>query len=574
MKRRLFLCSVVMTAILLTACGADESRDKQAAEYQMPEEDAESAEQRNVEEVETTAVYEYEPEVMRYSESSGDFSFRKDMEVTRTDYAAYYFDAAIDTAERNACIAATERMLFGIGATVPEIEIVVLSPESYDGILISGNRLYTPVQAWDSADYLAKVLLAGYGEWSNYGLAYGYADFLYRKAEVGEVGINHNNRERASDDGSEMPDDREETLNDIEPVSDDRENHSFVPASAPEVYDLTLLCFDERFVSAQDVEAAKNNACLFVEEYLSSHSEEDFQELLSASGTAEGLERVNGVLEEFYVENGVDCTLTKFRYQYGGVTLDYAAACEYARFYIDRDWQDALWEDNPMVSENFLHENYGEVRQFFECNVRQMEQYRELFDLDHYNNETTVIFPDDTSSLRVSYFHRESRKIYLTSVVSLMHEYIHSLMDGHDDPEHLWTYEGFARNYDCLYNDYAYDCWNYSYNNFTEIHGSHETGVFLDAYIEHIGRPIDIKNDHRDFGDFLAYAYEWKDPDLNYSSGASFVAYLVDCYGLQEVIEYIGADKKYNAEWDKSYEELVQEWLEYLGKKYAWYRAE
>ncbi len=574
MKRRLFLCSVVMTAILLTACGADESRDKQAAEYQMPEEDAESAEQRNVEEVETTAVYEYEPEVMRYSESSGDFSFRKDMEVTRTDYAAYYFDAAIDTAERNACIAATERMLFGIGATVPEIEIVVLSPESYDGILISGNRLYTPVQAWDSADYLAKVLLAGYGEWSNYGLAYGYADFLYRKAEVGEVGINHNNRERASDDGSEMPDDREETLNDIEPVSDDRENHSFVPASAPEVYDLTLLCFDERFVSAQDVEAAKNNACLFVEEYLSSHSEEDFQELLSASGTAEGLERVNGVLEEFYEENGVDCTLTKFRYQYGGVTLDYAAACEYARFYIDRDWQDALWEDNPMVSENFLHENYGEVRQFFECNVRQMEQYRELFDLDHYNNETTVIFPDDTSSLRVSYFHRESRKIYLTSVVSLMHEYIHSLMDGHDDPEHLWTYEGFARNYDCLYNDYAYDCWNYSYNNFTEIHGSHETGVFLDAYIEHIGRPIDIKNDHRDFGDFLAYAYEWKDPDLNYSSGASFVAYLVDCYGLQEVIEYIGADKKYNAEWDKSYEELVQEWLEYLGKKYAWYRAE
>ncbi len=551
MKKRIRLLTVGVMMAVLAACGSNQGQKESGVQAGRMEPEygaVQGTDSETAENGETAFSAEpvYEADILRYSEPSGTFSFRKDVEKTQTNYVVYYFESSVPEQERRACIAATDRALSCIGTAAPEIEIVVLSPESYDGILISEKRLYTPVQAWDSVDYLAKVLLAGYGEWSNYGLAYGYADYLHRKAG----------------------------LSDAEAEPDGVKNHSFVPASAPEVYDLTLLCFDERFVSAQDVEAAKNNACLFVEEYLSSHSEEDFQELLSASGTAEGLERVNGVLEEFYEENGVDCTLTKFRYQYGGVTLDYAAACEYARFYIDRDWQDALWEDNPMVSENFLHENYGEVRQFFECNVRQMEQYRELFDLDRYNNETTVIFPDDTSSLRVSYFHRESRKIYLTSVVSLMHEYIHSLMDGHDDPEHLWTYEGFARNYDCLYNDYAYDCWNYSYNNFTEIHGSHETGVFLDAYIEHIGRPIDIKNDHRDFGDFLAYAYEWKDPDLNYSSGASFVAYLVDCYGLQEVIGYIGADKKYNAEWDKSYEELVQEWLEYLGKKYAWYRAE
>ncbi len=100
------------------------------------------------------------------------------------------------------------------------------------------------------------MLLAGYGEWGNYGLAYGYADYLCQKAGL--------------DNGEKNP-----------AVQD---TGSLLTVSAPELYDLNLLCFDEKFVTSEDVEASKNNARLLVADYLSSHSEAEFLELLSASG--------------------------------------------------------------------------------------------------------------------------------------------------------------------------------------------------------------------------------------------------------------------------------------------------
>ncbi len=575
MKNRLHLLTISVIMIVLAACGSNQDQKEsgvQAGQMEPEYGAMEGTDSETAENGETAFSAEpvYEADILRYSEPSGTFSFRKDVEKTQTDYAAYYFESFISEKERRACIAATERMLSGIRTTVPEIEIVVLSPESYDGILISGNRLYTPVQAWDSADYLAKVLLAGYGEWSNYGLAYGYADYLYGKAGVGEVGISHNNRERASDDGSEMPDDREEALSDIEPVSDDRESHGFLPTSASEVYDLTLLCFDERFVAAQDVEAAKNNACLFVEEYLSSHSEEELLELLSASGTAEGLERVNGVLEEFYVENGVDCTLTRIRYQYGGVTFDYAVACEYARFYIDKDWQEQYWEANPMITENFLHENYGEVRQFFECNAKQMGQYQEFFDFAKYHNELIIFFTNkwNNPSKYNGIYYPDSHTIYLRAVMSLMHEYIHSVTYGNIDWRWLWKREGCAR-----YFSYKYDAYYCEfYEGLLKYYGDdeHAQEVF-DSLGSYLGRMPDARTDMQAIVDISVYIWGATDPDMSYDAASSFIGYLVDQYGEREVIQYICSDNLYNEEWGKSYEELVQDWNEYLEENYSWY---
>ena len=386
MKKSIRLWLVIMTMTLITACSSN--KNWKAPETQTGQDILEYAvgmEESGFEtnaggKNETLSERVYETDIIRYGELSGEYSFRKDMEVTRTDYAAYYFETSIDAAERNACIAATDKAFSCMNAVLPEIEIVVLRPESYDGILVSGNRLYTSAESWNSADYIAKVLLAGYGEWSNYGMAYGYADYLCRKAGM-------RGEESGAEDREAELRDQASPLDDGEPTSDERERLEFQLMNSSEGYDLTLLCFDENFMSAEDVEAAKNNVSLFAEWYLSSHSEGEYLELLTASGTSEGVERANEALEMFYAENGVDCSLTKIRYEYGGVTFDYAAACEYAAFYIGKDWQDQIWEMNPMVPENFPHENYRAIREFFECNTRQMKQYQELFDLESYSNE-------------------------------------------------------------------------------------------------------------------------------------------------------------------------------------------
>lgn len=479
----------------------------------------------------------YEPDIVYYSEPSGGLHLRKDAEKAQTDYATYYFEIPISEQERNACISATDKMLSGINAALPDIEIVVLAQKSYDGISISGNRLYLPPLPWESGDYLAKVLLAGYGGWGNYGLAYGYADYLFRKPEPGSTGAGLPRQEAGS----------------------------LQPMSSPKLYDLNLLCFDERFASQKDVEAARNNACLFVRDYLASHSEAEFLELLAASGTAGGVALANEALEAFYAENGIKCSLTKIRYQPGGAAADYAAACEYACFYLYKDWQDFTWEQNPKVSQNFLHENYEEVREFFESNTHQMGQYQKLFGFDSYNNALTVYLKNNKGISADSFYNGPKHIINLESVGSLMHEYIHSLMFGHCDWENPWKVEGTATYFAHKYDLYACDYLSNVYNN-----AAHSM-IWVQEYIDAIGRPIDMQMDFREFEDLMVYAYRFANPDSAYQAGSSFIGYLVDQYGEQAVIAYICSDNEYNAEWDKSYRDLVQDWRTYIQDNYSQY---
>ncbi len=538
MKAKMYLTMVVSVITMLTACGAGQEQ-KEAIEQAggvMPGNEAESeeAEPETAADGENmaSAAHEYEKESVVYKEPEGGLSFRKDMDKTQTDYAAYYFESSIGEQERECCIAATDKVLSGIEGALPELEIVVIEPQSTYGICVSDGRLYLSPQDWNSADYLAKVLLAGYGEWGNYGLAYGYADYLCKK-----VGLD------SGDTGE-----------------DGGEEDCFLPKSTPEAYDLNLLCFDEKFVSSGDVEAAKNNACLFVKEYLSFHSEEEYLELLSQSGTLEGMVLANKALEEFYERYGVECGLTGIRYRYGGLSLDYAAACEYARFHVEEDWQDYGWEKNPLLSENFLHEEYGEVRRFFECNERQMGQYQKLFGFDSYNNDLSVFFTNEISD---SYY-RSDHKIFLLHASSLIHEYIHSLTYGRfEDSKNQWKTEGFARYFSYKYDLYSYDWLNNVWNNHPQ--------KWIQEYVASLGRPMDVRTDVHEFNNVLVHAYGFTDPNSAYEAGSSFISYLVDQYGQQAVIDYICSDNEYNEEWNKSYDELVQDWNRYIEKNYSQY---
>ena len=556
MKKRIYLWIIAVMLILLTACGPGQKEESEMpGEHTVSEsgpgtEETESGTgaEQDISEVEAgadgtesgtkgstenaaSADHEYEKAEVIYGEPTYGLSFRRDMDKTKTEYASYFFEPSIDRQERNACIEATDRMLSCIGAALSDIEVAVFTQETYDGVSISGNRLYLSSQPWDSVDYLAKVLLAGCGEWGNYGLAYGYADYLCQKAGMGT--------EETGSDGQEV--------------------HSFRAMSDPNLYDLNLLCFDERFSSPEDVEASKNNARLFVENYLSSHSEAEFLELLSASGTEEGVAQVNKTLETFYAEKGVECSLTEIRYQCGGAAFDYGVACKYANFYIAKGWKDTAWQRNPRISENFFRENYREIRAFFECNERQMQEYQNFFSFDSYSNDLTVIL----ANASFSYSRADIHEIYLISVESLMHEYIHFLMAGRCDQKSLWKLEGATCYFSYKYDAYSYDSLNIDWNN--------DSRIWTQEYIDSIGRPIDVTKDFRKFEDIYVHAIGITSPDHSYRAGSSFVGYLVEQYGEKAVIAYICSDDTYSEEWGKSYEELVQDWNRYIEENYSQY---
>ena len=534
------MCILFLT-VLLTACGVtgDNGDSGEQAVNTETQPTGSQNEAGTAEEGENTAAIEhtYEKESVLYSEPRG-LSFQKDMEKTRTDYAAYYFEAAVSEEERNACIETTDRMLSCIDAALPVFEVVVLEPKESYGVAVTANRLFLPVQQWDSVDYLAKVLLSGYGEWGNYGLAYGYADYIYRKAGLEGEGIS----------------------------AEEGDGDSFLPMSAPELYDLNLLCFEERFCSAEDVEAAKNNACLFVREYLSSHSEEEFLELLASSGTLEDAAGAGEALEGFYAEKGVECSLSSIRYQYGGLTLDYAAACKYACFHVARDWQDRCWELLPMASENYLHEDYGEVRAFFECSERQMGEYQEVFGFDCYDNSLFVCIENSNDKAHQGMYFGKMHMAWVSSVKALMHEYVHSVMYGHFQEWGIkWKVEGVALYFERKYSVYVHDYFK-EYVNRGE-YGTDAEKEWIPKYIDFIGRPIDMRTDYQDLEDLCVYYDGLKNPNDTYNAGASFMGYLVNQYGEQEAIAYVISDNEYNTDWDKSYDELVQDWNQYIQEK-------
>ena len=143
-----------------------------------------------------------------------------------------------------------------------------------------------------------------------------------------------------------------------------------------------------------------------------------------------------------------------------------------------------------------------------------------------------------------------------------MHEYIHSLMFGHCDWKNPWKVEGFA-----TYFSHKYDL-NNLWNN------AASSMIWVQEYIDAIGRPIDMQMDFREFEDLMVYAYRFANPDSAYQSGSSFIGYLVDQYGERAVIAYICSDNEYNAEWDKSYSDLVQNWWMYIEANYSQYNTD
>lgn len=120
-----------------------------------------------------SAQYFYTQVAITYSEEDSEYGFKKDMLYTETDLANYYFEQAIEESLRQNCTETTERIIANLGSFESKPEIYVF--DTFDGVNIMGNALYTSKASWQSVDYVTNVILATYGESTHYGLAYGYA---------------------------------------------------------------------------------------------------------------------------------------------------------------------------------------------------------------------------------------------------------------------------------------------------------------------------------------------------------------------------------------------------------------
>lgn len=472
--------------------------------------------------------YQYETRELMYSEEDSVFSFRTDMDYTETKLARYYFDLAIEDVERQSCIKATEEILDALTDFNVTPSIYVFTDDRYSGKYVVNNSLYITVQDWQTLQYATDVLLAVYGEFSHYGLAYGYANLICSEYQW-------------------------------EGCIQGR----FVNPDVSDSCDLNLLCFDTAFCSYSDVEIARLISCDFVSSYIAQYGEDEFQRLLSVSDTAEGMQYLKDKLSAYYQSNNFLYEPSIVRYSYGGVSFDYIVCDDLATFYVGTDWKDLNRDCNPLVSDDFLHGSYTDLKAFYEINLQQMQRYQDLFALDNYNDDLRIIFLNGKSLSQYSFYQPQNHTIYVMNVDSLMHEYIHALTQPKlwmDD----WQTEGFARYFSYRYDYYGVAFLNQDYNN---VAFSSAT-KYIYEYFEVIDRPIDMAIDYAEIENIAVYSRDYKDPNSSYVAGSSFIQYLVNQYGEKAVIDFIYGDESL---FEKTYEELVADWVIYIDKSYSNY---
>ena len=499
MKNKLVIL-VISLIILLTSCSV--SPDNQGSTT--------PPEERN-----------YISSDVTYSESTAQYAFRLNMDTTETDSAKYFFEESIENKDREACIEVTDKVLSHL--TLDEVvpEIYIFSNDRYSYKNISEHKFYCSIQDWKSVEYVTDVLLVAYGESTHYGTAFGYANYLSK---------NYNWKSYES---------------------------KFSNPSVSDTFDLNYLSFNENFTTSNDIAVAKGIACAFVDAYINQHGEQVFQQLLSAPSKS------TNALATYYTENGVSYTPSAVQYGYGGKKYDYLVYSDYGTFYIGKDWVDMCAEQNPLITDGFLHSNYAETKAFFETNLKQMKQYQDLFNLGDYNNDLDIIFSNPISASKYSFYQTVIHRIYLYNVDSLMHEYIHSLTATNTSMA-MWKDEGFARYFSYYYDFYGIPFLNQDYNNSPntpELQYVHE-------YLATINRPIDMAKDYCELENVAVYYFGFTDPNKNYLTGSSFVQYLVKQYGEEAVINSIYGN---GDPLPKTYAELVKEWNEFIETNYSNY---
>ena len=456
-----------------------------------------------------------------YSESTAQYGFRLNMDSTETEFAKYYFESSIDAKEREACIETTDNCLAEQSFVGVVPEIYIFTQDQYDYKYISNHKLYSSVQNWRSVEYLTDVLMAAYGESVHYGTSFGYANYLAANKNW------------------------------------DFYTGSFSNPSVKDILDLSYLCFDEAFAASDDVTAARDIACDFVETYINQHGEREFQQVLTSHS------RSIDALAAYYAENGVSYVPSSVQYGYGGKSYDYIVYSDFGTFYIAKDWVDINAELNPLITDGFLHSDYPETKAFFETNLKQMKQYQDLFKLDDYNNDLDIIFSKPLNVSQSSFYQSVIHRIYLYNVDSLMHEYIHSLtMPAASMP--IWKAEGFARYFSYYYDFYGMAFLNQDYNNTPDT----PELKYIHEYLATINRPIDIEKDYQELENIAVYSRSFTDPNKSYLTGSSFVQYLVKRYGEEAVISSIYGN---GDSLPKTYRELVKEWNEYIESNYQTY---
>ena len=481
---------------------------------------------------------EYKREKISFREKKSDFedfSVSRQMQTFSVNGRSYCFDTNIQEADCRERIRFTEELLIKAGIT-REFRICFYNVVKMKHTYVENGSLYCRMGHMNDIDYLTAVLLAAYGEFVNYGMAYGYAGLLL---------------------GEEIPE-----------------------ASYPEdwdYFDLNLLCFSPDFCDEEKLNNSKAIALDFATSYVEKQGHAAYQDLLEKSGQLETAETAREALSEHYKNCGVEPKLSPLLYAMGGTTYSHILRCEYATFYTERDWAEyhtSVFGEMDVDENDLLYEmlhctdSYKAHRQVFERFRLEMKQYQDFFDLYPYNDNLRVLLVNSDRISLDGYYQSRDHQIQLRRLEVYEHEYIHSMTHSRLRTSLKWVVEGLTTYYSYRFPTYNRACYNY----LLRVEIPEMTGVFKDTAQSWLGSQegrLDL-----DVIDYYGLYTYWTGKtvyDEPYFAGSAFIDYLVDRFGEGEVLDYFLIHHDLSQLTDKSMEELMAEWKSHLEERFKDY---
>ena len=472
--------------------------------------------------------YTYTDEPIMVYEVNDTSTLKKDMDTVLSDGITFSFEKSIDKVERKRCIEKTSKILKK-EALPDSLKICVFQTESYDGNYATDHTVYVNVQDWEGESYIATVLSAVYGEYCNYGLLWGYANYLANKNFKQELVT--------------LPKD----------YSFDEEW---------EYYDLCYPAFLSGFSDEEDREIIIEMAGSFVSECISDKGVDGFREILVSSGNREDNSLFTDSLEEYYKTKGVDITISKLMFKSGGRTYEYVACNKYAQFFLSKGWEDMFAEDSDLFYDGFLFKYYKEMMKFFMVNTEQMAKYCELFEVS--GKDVSIIFTNNQGG---TWYNISKNTIYLRDLQSLMATYIISLINNEEALYKGWQVSGAASFFSYRYDYYG----NVSGNEYYRSTSRYEA---IEELKGKLNRELDCEKDYHEILAVMTYCESAFDPNESRMSGACFVGYLVQEYGEKNVIDMLFCTNDFEGLTGKSYQEVLDDWVDYLNLNYSEYTKE
>jgi len=409
------------------------------------------------------------------------------------------------------------------------------------------NQVYLNIDQINSFDTVFHSILSLYPTNANYGLMYGLASYV-------SIELSYIEEENYS----------EESLISF-----------FLAEERKDLMDLTYPTLDESYTSGPMLENVEKFANLFTGHIIENEGISKVDELLNINEFNEFETEFNIRLNGLIRTNGFDYDITINEYP---IFFDRNPKNYHAKWYTNR----ATW---------FLHESYGNRTEKLLFGDFMFESYKSLKDnIILFEEEMTRIdgiLKDETIEYRDlniyieevdNSYYNSSGHIFLKSVRSFSHEYIHYITYGYMEyhtRSDEWLREGVA----CFYSEdfyYQREYYEYLILEADILNGSIDKPENAVTMFERLyDREVDFENDRNEIYDMYVYLSESYDKvfdsDRPFKHTFLYISlnnYFIETYG-EDTYKQAFADRFIITDLtDKTWEEIVNDWELYIKAKY------